>query len=553
MYGIICIDLRMSSLQMVNAKADQVRKVQALGMNINAANGLKEVLKTNLGPKGTVKMLVGGAGQIKLTKDGNVLLHEMQIQHPTACMIARAATAQDDIVGDGTSSIVLFIGELLKRAENYLSEGVHPRTLADGIEKAKHEAAKFLEQIKIKKEVDRELLINMAHNSLLTKLPADITKQLEEILVDAVHCVKKDNEQIDLHMIEIMHMKHKLATNTRLVKGLVLDHGGRHPDMPHKLENCYILTCNVSLEYEKTEVNSGFFWKDAESRERLIKSERRFTDEKVAKIIELKRKVCEAKKDGKECHFVIINQKGIDPLSLDMLAKDGILGLRRAKRRNMERLILACGGNAVNSVDDLTENDLGFADLVYEEELGEDKYTFVEGVKEQKSCTILIKGPNEHTIAQIKDAVRDGLRTVKNTIDDQAVVPGGGAFEVAAYLDLKKFAETVEGKVKLGIELFAESLLVIPRTLAENSGFDIQECLLKVIDATKKEQKPFGIDVDTGEVLGAEARAIFDNVCVKRNFLSIAPALAQQLLQIDEVIRAGKQMGKDKSPGAPVM
>lgn len=543
----------MSSLQMVNAKADQVRKVQALGMNINAANGLKEVLKTNLGPKGTVKMLIGGAGQIKLTKDGNVLLHEMQIQHPTACMIARAATAQDDIVGDGTSSIVLFIGELLKKAENYLSEGVHPRTLADGIEKAKYEAAKFLEKIKIEKKVDRELLVNMAHNSLLTKLPADITNQLEEIVVDAVQCIKKDDEPIDLHMVEIMHMKHKLATNTRLVKGLVLDHGGRHPDMPHKLENCYILTCNVSLEYEKTEVNSGFFWKDAESRERLIKSERSFTDEKVAKIIELKRKVCEAKKDGKECNFVVINQKGIDPLSLDMLAKDGILGLRRAKRRNMERLILACGGNAVNSVDDLTESDLGFANLVYEEELGDDKYTFVEGVKEQKSCTILIKGPNEHTIAQIKDAVRDGLRAVKNTIDDKAVVPGGGAFEVAAYLDLKKFAETVEGKVKLGIELFAESLLIIPRTLAENSGFDVQECLLKVIDETKKQQKPFGIDVDTGEVLGAEARAIFDNVCVKRNFLSIAPALAQQLLQIDEVIRAGKQMGKDKNPEAPVM
>lgn len=538
---------------MLNAKADQVRKMQALGMNINAANGLKEVLKSNLGPKGTVKMLVGGAGQIKLTKDGNVLLHEMQIQHPTACMIARAATAQDDIVGDGTSSIVLFIGELLKRAETYLAEGVHPRTLADGIEKAKQRAVKFLEDIKIKKEVDRELLVNMAHNSLLTKLPADMTKQLEEIVVDAVQCVKKEDKGIDLHMVEIMHMRHKLATNTRLVKGLVLDHGGRHPDMPRKLENCFILTCNVSLEYEKTEVNSSFFWNSAESREKLVKSERQFTDEKVAKIIELKRKVCGERDDGKEYHFVVINQKGIDPLSLDMLAKDGILGLRRAKRRNMERLVLGCGGNAVNSVDDLAESDLGYADLVYEEELGDDKYTFVEGIREKKSCTILIKGPNDHTIAQIKDAVRDGLRAVKNTIEDQAVIPGGGAFEVAACLDLKKYAESVEGKTKLGIEIFAESLLVIPRTLAENSGFDVQECLLKVLDATKKEGKPFGIDVDTGEVLGAEARAIFDNVCVKKNFLSIAPALAQQLLQIDEIIRAGKQMGKDRNPGAPVM
>ena len=538
---------------MVNAKADQVKKVQALALNINAAKGLMEVLRTNLGPKGTVKMLVGGAGQIKLTKDGNVLLHEMQIQHPTACMIARAATAQDDIVGDGTTSIVLFIGELLKRAENYLVDGVHPRTLADGIEKAKNRAVEFLETVKIKKEINRELLISMAHNSLLTKLSADTTKQLEEVVVDAVMSIRNKDEPIDLHMVEVMHMKHKLSTDTKLVRGLVLDHGGRHPGMPHKLEHCYILTCNVSLEYEKTEVNSGFFWKDAESREKLIKSERAFTDEKVMKIIDLKRKVCKIGEDGKAYNFVIINQKGIDPLSLDMLAKEGMLGLRRAKRRNMERLILACGGNAVNSVDDLTEKDLGYADLVYEEELGDEKYTFVEGVKEQKSCTILVKGPNEHTIAQIKDAIRDGLRAVKNTIDDKAVTPGGGAFEIAACLDLKKFGDTVHGKAKLGVELFADSLLVIPRTLAENSGFDTQDSLLKAIEATKKEGKPFGIDIDTGEVLGAEARAVYDNVCVKRNFLSIAPALAQQLLQIDEIIRAGKQMGKEKGPETSVM
>ena len=539
----------MSSLQMVNAKADQVKKVQALALNINASKGLMEVLRTNLGPKGTLKMLVGGAGQIKLTKDGNVLLQEMQIQHPTACMIARAATAQDDIVGDGTTSIVLFIGELLKRAEGHLMEGIHPRTLADGIEKAKARALKFLDETKINKEVTRELLINMAHNSLLTKLPPLLATSLEQIVVDAVLAIQpKAGEPLDLHMVEIMHMRHKLATDTKLVKGLVLDHGGRHPDMPKKMENCFILTCNVSLEYEKTEVNSSFFWKDAESREKLIKSERAFTDEKVKKVIELKRKVC---KDA-TTHFVVINQKGIDPLSLDMLAKEGILGLRRAKRRNMERLVLACGGNAVNSVDDLTENDLGYAGVVYEEELGEDKYTFVEGVKQLKSCTILVKGPNEHTIAQIKDAVRDGLRSVKNTIDDKAVVCGGGAFEIAAYLDIKKYVDTLQGKMKLGADLFADSLLVIPKTLAENSGLDVQDCLLKAIEETKKEGKPFGIDVDTGKPLGAESRAIFDNVCVKRNFFSIAPALAQQLLQIDEIIRAGKQMG-GKGPGGQPM
>merc|ERR1712166_920890 len=226
----------------------------------------------------------------------------------------------------------------------------------------------------------------------------------------------------DLNMIEVMHMKNKLTTDTRLIKGLVLDHGARHPDMPKRLENCYILTCNVSLEYEKSEVNAGFFYSSAGQRDRLVESERKFTDEKVKKIIELKKKVCT--EENKKT-FVIINQKGIDPPSLEMLAHEGIIALRRAKRRNMERLPLAVGGVAVNSVDDLDVDDLGYADLVHEQQIDDDKFTFIEGVKNPFSCTLLIKGPNEHGICQMKDAVHDGLRAVLNAIEDKCVLPGG--------------------------------------------------------------------------------------------------------------------------------
>merc|ERR1712072_1117626 len=240
----------------------------------------------------------------------------------------------------------------------------------------------------------------------------------------AVKCIKKPDEPLDLHMIEILHMKHKLVNETKMIKGLVMDHGARHPDMPKRLENCYILTLNVSLEYEKSEVNAGFFYSSSEQRDRLVESERRFTDEKVKKIIELKKRVCT--EENKKT-FVIINQKGIDPPSLEMLAHENIIALRRAKRRNMERLPLAIGGVAVNSVDDLEESDLGYADVVYEQDLEEEKYTFIEGVKNAGSCTLLIMGPNEHSIAQLKDAVKDGLRAVQNTIEDSAVIPGAGA------------------------------------------------------------------------------------------------------------------------------
>lgn len=424
----------MSSLQLVNANADIIRKAQALGVNINAAKGLQEVLKTNLGPKGTIKMLVGGAGQVKLTKDGAVLLHEMQIQHPTAAMIGRSATAQDDMVGDGTTTNVLFIGELMRQAERYLGEGVHPRILVDGIELAKVETLRFLEEFKLAKEINKELLVNVAKTSLNTKIHPEIANPLCEILVDAVQTIRREPskergiEQIDLHMIEIMHMQHKMSTESKLVRGLVLDHGGRYSDLPSSMENCYILCLNVSLEYENTEIHSGFFWSNADQREKLISSERAFTDDKVRKIIELKRKLC----DGTDKNFVIVNQKGIDPPSLEMLARDGIVGIRRCKKRNGERIPLACGGKQVNSVEDLSEEDLGFAKKVYEQVLGDEKYTFIEGVENPFSCTILIKGPNDYSIAQCKEAIRDGLRAIKNTIDDGCVVPGGGAFEVAA-------------------------------------------------------------------------------------------------------------------------
>merc|ERR1719262_1266257 len=221
-------------------------------------------------------------------------------------------------------------------------------------------------------------------------------------------------------------MREALASDTKLVRGLVLDHGARHPDMPKRLENCYILTMNVSLEYEKSEVNAGFFYSNADQRDKLVQSERTFTDEKVKKIIELKRKVCteENKKS-----FVVINQKGIDPPSLEMLARENIIALRRAKRRNMERLPLVCGGVAVNSVDDLDPDDLGYADVVYEQTLEDEKYTFIEGVKFPHSCTLLIKGPNPHSIVQLKDAIKDGLRSVQNAVEDECLVPGAGAFE----------------------------------------------------------------------------------------------------------------------------
>jgi len=432
----------------------------------------------------------------------------------------------------------------LKQSERYLGEGLHPRILSDGFELAKEKCLEFLETFKIKKDtLDRELLINVARTSLRSKIHQQMADLLTDICTDSILTIRQPSAPIDLFMVEIMTMQHKSELDTKLIKGLVLDHGSRHPDMPKKLENCFILTCNIGLEYEKSEINANIVYKNAEEREKMIEGERKWIDDRVRKVIDLKRLVC----DTKDKTFVVINQKGIDPMALDMFAKEGVIALRRAKRRNMERLTLACGGVAVNSTDDMDPSVLGHADSVYEHILGEEKYTFVEGVKNPFSCTVLIKGPNKHTIDQIKDAVRDGLRAVKNTIEDGFVVPGAGAFEIAAHAHLMKVKDTVHGRVKLGIQAFADALLVVPKTLANNSGFDPVDAMV-TLQEEYAQGHIVGLDLTTGEPLSPVEEGIWDNYRVIRQVLHSCSTIASQLLLVDEIMRAGKNLSNKQMP-----
>ncbi|XP_068385667.1 T-complex protein 1 subunit zeta-2 isoform X3 [Eschrichtius robustus] len=478
----------MAAIKAINSKAEVARAQAALSVNICATRGLQDVLRANLGPKGTMKMLVSGAGDIKLTKDGNVLLHEM---------------------------------------------GLHPRIIAEGFEVAKVKALEVLEQVKIKKEMKREILLDVARTSLQTKVHPQLADMLTEAVVDSVLAIRRPGYPIDLFMVEIMEMKHKSETDTKLIRGLVLDHGARHLDMKKRVQDAFILTCNVSLEYEKTEVSSGFFYKTAEEKEKLVKAERKFIDDRVQKIIDLKDKVCAQSNKG----FVVINQKGIDPFSLD--AKHGIVALRRAKRRNMERLCLACGGMAVNSLEDLSIDCLGHAGLVHEYTLVSEKYTFIEECVYPHSVTLLVKGPNKHTLTQIKDAVRDGLCAIKNAIEDGCVVPGAGAVEVAIAEALVTYKHSKKGRARLGVQAFADALLIIPKVLAQNSGYDLQETLVKVQVEHSESKQPVGIDLNTGEPMVAADAGVWDNYCVKEQLLHSCTVIATNILLVDEIMRAG--------------
>ncbi|XP_022253029.1 T-complex protein 1 subunit zeta-like [Limulus polyphemus] len=483
----------MAAVSYVNPKAEIARHAQALSVNISAARGLQDVLKTNLGPKGTMKMLVSGAGDIKITKDGNVLLHEMQIQHPTASLIARASTAQNDISGDGTTSTVLVIGELLKQADLYISEGLHPRLITEGLDLAKNKALEVLENIKVIKEMDRDTLLSVARTSLRTKVHHDLADRLTEVCVDAVLSVKQEGSSLDLHMIEIIEMMHKTEHDSTLIKGLVLDHGARHPDMKKYVKDAYILTCNVSFEYEKRYLLP------------------------VSEKLNLQEHIC----------FI----------SFLMFVESG---------NCLYRLALACGGTAVNSVEDLTPECLGTAGLVYEHVLGENKYTFIEELQNPHSVTILLKGPNKHSLTQMKDAVHDGLRAVKNAIEDGSIVPGAGAYEIAAHAALSKYKMEVKGRAQLGVQAYADALLVIPKVLASNAGYDSQETMVKLIQEHNNVGQLVGLDINSGEALVAADAGIFDNFRVKRQLINSCTVIASNLLLVDEIMRAGLSSTKGK-------
>jgi T-complex protein 1 subunit zeta len=388
-------------------------------------------------------------------------------------------------------------------------------------------------------------------------------------------------QPIDLTRIEILTLERSHVNETRFIKGLVLDHGARHPDMPDVLHNVYILTGNFSLEYEQTETSTNFVYQTAAEREKLVESERKWLDQRCRTIVQFKRAL---QKQDPTATLCLINQKGIDPLSLDMFAKEGMLCLRRAKRRNLDRLVHATGGQIVLSLEDLdlthdVDDDepgkkrdpfaiLGRAGTVRQVSYGEEKWTYVEDCPFATSGTLLLQGPNALTLGQLKDGVKDGLRAVKNAIEDQAVIPGAGAFELAASIHLRDVFipnnTSISAKTTLGIRAFSEALRVIPKTLIANAGYDVQETLLSLEEEyrTVKGEKSgvvsnptmaVGFSVKTGDPCLPAQEGIYDNVRVKRQSIYLSTVLANQLLLVDEVMRAGKQMGRNPNPNVDDM
>jgi thermosome len=509
--------------------------------NIMAARIIAEVLRTTLGPRGMDKMLIDTLGDITITNDGAAILDEVEVEHPAAKMMVEVAKTQDDMVGDGTTTAVVLAGELLRRAEELLDQNIHPTVIVSGYRKAAQMAVETLEKIGIPVDMnDRVTLKKVAVTSMASKAVGAAKEHFADIAIDAVKLIAEqrgDKWLADIDQVQITKKEGKSLFDTELVKGIIVDKEVVHPGMPKTVENAKIALLDVALEVEKTEFNAEIRIRDPTQMKAFLDQETRMLKEMVDKI-----KASSAD--------IVFCQKGIDDMAQHFLAKEGILAARRVKQSDMEKLARATGGRVISNLDDLKAQDLGKAGLVEERKVGEDKMVFVENCKHPRSVAILIRAGLERMVDEAERAMTDALSVVSDVIEYNKIVAGGGAIESEIAKQLRDYATKVGGREQLAIEAFAESLEIVPKTLAENAGLEPIDILVGLRSAHDKPKgEIWGVNVFTGKVMDMYGNGVIEPLRVKEQAIKSAAEAASMILRIDDVIAATKP--KEPKGGPP--
>ena len=505
--------------------------------NITAAVLIAEIVKTSLGPRGMDKMLVDSLGDVTITNDGATILKEIDVQHPAAKMMVEIAKATDSEVGDGTTSTVVLAGALLQRAQELIEKEVHPTIIVDGYRKAANKAIEILNEIAIKVDPnDRNWLLKVAKTAMSTKMVSRDAEYLSNLVVDAVLQVaeKKDGKlKVDVDAIKVEKKPGASIRDTVLIRGVVIDKEVVHAGMPKRVENAKIALLNTPLEIEKTEFDAKINITDPTQMKAFLDEEARMLREMVEKI----------KSVGAN---VVFCQKGIDDLAQHYLAKAGILAVRRVKMSDMEKLAKATGGRVVTSLEDLTPQDLGEAALVEERKIEEDKWVFVEGCKNPKSVTILVRGGGQRVVDEAERSVHDAIMVTKDVLEKPAIVAGGGAPEAEVAKRLREWAESLPGREQLAVSKFAEALETIPSTLAENAGMDPLDTQVELSAAHGQGKIWAGIDVMNNKIGDLYEKEVFEPLSVKEQVIKAATEAASMILRIDDVIAATKLKEKEE-------
>jgi thermosome len=512
--------------------------------NLTAAKLVAEVVKSSLGPRGMDKMLVDSLGDVTITNDGATILKEIDVQHPAAKMVVEVAKSVDNEVGDGTTSSVIFTGSLLEKAEELIDKNVHPSVIVDGYTAASIEALKVLDKIAIKvKTDDRDLLAKIANTSMYSKLVSEDSPVLSKIVVDATQMIAELNEKtktlkVDLDNIKVEKKAGGSMQETSLIKGIVLDKEVVHGGMPKRIEKAKIALINSPLEIEKTEMSAEIRISDPQQMQMFLEEENNMLKAMVEKV----------KSSGAN---VLLCQKGIDDLAQHYLAKDGILAVRRVKESDMLKLTKATGARLVNNIDDLSSKDLGSADVVEERKVETDKWVFIEGCKNPKAVTILVRGGSQRVVDEADRSLHDALMVMKDVLEKPFIVAGGGSPEAYIATHIRNWSSSLEGREQLAVIKFAEALETIPISLATNAGMDPIDTMAELRAKQNKGLKWTGVNVRSTTVADMFKQNILEPVVIKEQIIKSATEAACMLLRIDDVIASSKSKGGPPGGGMP--
>ena len=495
--------------------------------NIAAAKLVAQLVRTSLGPRGLDKMLVDSLGDVTITNDGATILKEIDVQHPAAKMMVEISKTVDNEVGDGTTSSVIFGGALLARAEDLLNKDVHSSTIIDGYQAASDKTLEIYSNLAKKIQPDdKASLLKIATTSMQSKLISEDSTLLSKVIVDAILSIatkKGDEYSVDLENIKVEKKAGGSIDNTQIVKGIVLDKEIVHSGMPTKIENAKIALVNSALEIEKTELSSEIRITDPTQMQMFLEEENRMLKSMVDKLHDIGANV-------------LICQKGIDDISQHYLAKYGIMAVRRVKESDMIKLSKATGGRVISNLDDLSENDLGLANLAHQKKVESDKWVFIEGCKHPQSVTMLIRGGTQRVIDEVDRSIHDSLMVVKDVIEKPAIVAGGGAPEAFAASLLKDWADNFDGREQLAIKKYAEALETIPLTIAENAGMDPIDTMANLRAKQNQGQKWTGIDAKNMKIADMMGINVVEPIVVKEQIIKSATEAACMVLRIDDVI-----------------
>ena len=512
---------------------ERTRGRDAMENNIAAAKVIAEAVRTSLGPRGMDKMLVDQFGDVVITNDGATILKEIDVQHPAAKMMVEVAKTQDSEVGDGTTTSVILAGELLKRAEKLLEQKIHPTVITEGFRKASEKAVEILEEMSVKSGIDDDDgLKNAAMTCMSSKIVSESRDMLAEICIEAIKAVAEKSENgdwvADIEKVQIQKKEGESIDETSLIKGIILDKEVVSPGMPKIAKDAKILLLQSAIEIQKTEFDAKLQITSPEQIQQFLDEEERMLRTMVDKIVNSGAKV-------------VVCQKGIDDMAQHFLSKAGIMAIRRVKKSDLEKLSKATGGMIYTNLDDVTEEKLGFAGLVEERKIMNDSWIFIEECKDPKSVVILIRGGTELIIDEADRAIHDALCVTRDVVEDQKIVGGGGAPEIEAAIQLRKYAQTLGGREQLAVEVFADSLDIVPKTLAENAGLDQIDVLMKLRAAHQAGNKFAGTDLETGEVINNMMSAgVVEPTVVKIQAIKSSTEAASMILRIDDVIAGAK-------------